>query len=105
MMISIDKKICVGCGKCVDICPGNLLTLKNENVCAFCREVRDCWGCCACVKICPKGAICYQLSADLGGAGAKLFAHDSKTKLIWEILKSNGEKIFLEVDKRQANKF
>lgn len=102
-MISIDEKICVGCKKCVDICPGNLLMLKNS--CATIREVRDCWGCCACVKICPVNAICYQLSADLGGAGAKLFAHDSKTKLIWEILKTDGEKIILEVDKRQANKF
>jgi len=25
--------------------------------------------------------------------------------LIWQILKPNGEKIILEVDKRQANKF
>ena len=102
-MICIDKKNCVGCGKCIDICPGNLLTLKNS--CATIRDMRDCWGCCACVKICPKGAIAYQLSADLGGAGAKLFAHDSKNKLTWQILKPDGEKIFLEVDKRQANKF
>ena len=102
-MIKIDKKICMGCKKCVEICPGNLLTLKNT--CAAVRDVRDCWGCCACVKICPVNAIAYQLSADLGGTGAKLFAHDSKTKLIWEILKLDGEKISFEVDKRQANKF
>lgn len=102
-MICIDEKKCVGCGQCVDICPGNLLAIKNSR--ATCRDVRDCWGCCACVKICPVNAIAYQLSADLGGTGAKLFAHDSKTKLIWEILKLDGEKIFLEVDKRQANKF
>lgn len=40
-----------------------------------------------------------------GGAGAKLFADDSPTKLTWQILKTDGEKIFLEVDKRQSNKF
>lgn len=102
-MISIDEKICVGCGQCVDICPGNLLELKNSV--ARIRDVRDCWGCCACVKICPKNAIAYQLSADLGGTGAKLFAHDSPTKLTWQILKTDGEKTFLEVDKHQANKF
>lgn len=113
-MICIDEKICVGCGECVNICPGNLLTVKNSR--AFsksatsqtfntCRDVRDCWGCCACVKICPRNAIAYQLSADLGGAGAKLFADDSPTKLTWQILKTDGEKIFLEVDKRQSNKF
>ena len=102
-MICIDKKICVGCGKCVEICPGNLLTIKNS--CAAIRDVRDCWGCCACVKICPLNAIAYKLSADLGGTGAKLFANDSPKKLTWQILKTNGEKIFLEVDKRQSNKF
>ena len=102
-MIKIDEKTCMGCKKCVEICPGNLLTIKSS--CAAIRYVRECWGCCACVKICPVNAICYQLSADLGGTGAKLFAHDSKTKLIWEILKLDGEKIILEVDKRQANKF
>ncbi len=102
-MIVIDKKICVGCGRCVDICPGNLLEIKNT--CAACRDIRDCWGCCACVKICPVNAIAYMLSADLGGVGAKLFAEDSATKLTWKILKPDGEKIILEVDKSQANKF
>lgn len=102
-MISVDKKICIGCGKCADICPGNLLVIKNSR--AEIRDVRDCWGCTACVKICPKNAIAYQLSADLGGAGAKLFAEDSAEKLTWTIKKINGEKIILEVDKNSANKF
>ena len=102
-MISIDKKICVGCGKCVDICPGNLLQIKNCR--AQIRDVCDCWGCTACVKICPVSAIAYMLSADLGGRGAKLFAKDDEAKITWRILKPDGEEIFLEVDKRQANKF
>lgn len=102
-MIEIDKTKCVGCGRCVDICPGNLLLLKNSR--ADIRDVRDCWGCTACVKICPHNAICYRLAADLGGAGAKLFAQDSPTKLTWQIHKIDGSKIFLEVDKSQANKF
>lgn len=102
-MIEIDKKICVGCGRCSEICPGNLLEIKNFR--AKIRDVRDCWGCTACVKICPVDAICYKLSADLGGAGAKLFAKDSLAKLTWQIKKIDGENIFLEVDKTQANKF
>lgn len=102
-MIKIDEKKCISCGKCVDICPGNLLFLKNS--CAKIRNVKDCWGCTACVKICPQNAICYQLSADLGGAGAKLFAKDSPQKLTWQIVKPDGEEIFLDVEKNQANKF
>ena len=102
-MIVIDRKKCVGCGRCVEICPGNLLTLKNSR--AEIRDVRDCWGCCACVKICPAAAICYKLSADLGGAGAELFAKDSPTKITWQIKKADGEIITLDLDKNRANKF
>lgn len=102
-MIKINQNECIGCGKCVDICPGNLLTMKDSH--ATIRDVRDCWGCCACVKICPKNAIAYMLSADLGGTGAQLFAEDSKTDLTWKILKPDGEKIIINVAKNQANKF
>lgn len=102
-MIEIDEKKCIGCRKCAEICPGNLIFLKNSR--AKIHDVRDCWGCCACVKICSRNAICYRLAADLGGAGAKLFAEDSAEKLTWKIKKIDGEEIFLEVDKKSANKF
>ncbi len=102
-MIHIDEKICVGCGKCAEICPGNLLEIKNRR--AVIRDVRDCWGCTVCVKICPVNAAAYMLSADLGGGGAKLFAEEEPTKITWRIRKPDGEEISLEVDKRQANKF
>ena len=102
-MIKIDKKKCVGCGKCTDICPGNLLQIKNR--CAEIRNVKDCWGCTACVKICPKNAICYQLSADLGGAGAKLFAKDEENVLKWVVQFPNGAESEILIDKKQANRY
>lgn len=102
-MIVIDEKKCVGCGRCVEICPGNLLTLSNSR--AKIRDVRDCWGCTACVKTCPVDAICYQLAADLGGAGAKLFAKDSPTTLSWQIKKADGDTITLDLEKNRANQF
>ena len=49
------------------------------------RDVRDCWGCTACVKACRRQAIAYYLAADLGGAGAKLFAVDEKQTLTWKL--------------------
>ena len=102
-MIVINKNKCVGCGKCAEICPGNLLQIKNRR--AEIRDVRDCWGCTACVKICPKNAICYQLSADLGGTGAKLFANDEKNALKWIVKFPNGAEKIIEIDKNQSNKY
>ena len=102
-MIVIDKNKCIGCGKCAEICPGNLLQIKNR--CAEICDVRDCWGCTACVKICPKNAICYQLSADLGGAGVKLFANDEKNALKWIVKFPNGTEKIIEIDKNQSNRY
>ncbi len=102
-MINFEKNKCVGCGRCVEICPGNLLQMKN--FCAEIRDVKDCWGCCACVKICPQNAIFYQLSADLGGAGTKLFAEDKKNTLKWILKYPNGAEKIIEVDKNQSNRY
>ena len=103
MSIHIDEKNCIGCGKCVDICPGNLIILRNKK--AAIRDVRDCWGCTACVKICPKNAVCYQLAADLGGADSKMFAHDTPKKLTWIFQRTNGEESQIIIDKTQSNKY
>lgn len=102
-MISIDTDKCVGCSKCADICPGNLLTIKERL--ATIRDVKDCWGCTACVKACPKNCICYQLSADLGGAGSKLYAIDEKTTLTWIIDQPTGIKRKVIIDKTQSNRY
>ncbi len=29
-MVTIDKNKCVGCGKCIDICPGNLFFFGKD---------------------------------------------------------------------------
>ena len=102
-MIKIDKNECIGCGKCAKICPGNLLQIKNRR--AEIRDVRDCWGCCACVKICPQNAICYQLSADLGGVGAKLFANDEKNALKWIVKFPNGVENKIIIKKTESNRY
>ena len=103
MSIDIDKAKCIGCGRCVEICPGNLLILKDRI--ASIRDVRDCWGCTACVKACPKNAICYRLAADLGGAGSKLYAIDEKNTLTWLLRNFIGIEQRIIIDKAQANRY
>lgn len=49
MSIQINKLKCVGCGKCIEACPGNLIK-KDIDGKAFIKHVKDCWGCTSCLK-------------------------------------------------------
>ena len=66
MSIQINKLKCVGCGKCVEACPGNLIK-KDTDGKAFIKHVKDCWGCTSCLKECRFEAINFFLGADVGG--------------------------------------
>jgi formate hydrogenlyase subunit 6/NADH:ubiquinone oxidoreductase subunit I len=43
----INKKKCVGCGKCVEACPMKVMVHKEET------PVSKCIACGICVKACP----------------------------------------------------
>lgn len=45
---------CIGCGRCVDVCPQGALQLTEDGVL---RAVERCTGCGACVEACPAGAM------------------------------------------------
>lgn len=66
----VDKDLCVGCGKCVEVCPRNVMELHPESykVRVLCRNhdigryamkicTRSCIACGLCVKKCPFDAI------------------------------------------------
>ena len=56
MAVSINKEKCTGCGDCVDTCPVEALSIKNEKA-----VVNDeCIDCGACVDTCPNNAISLQ---------------------------------------------
>lgn len=58
----INSALCVACGKCVEICPLDVIKLKNDSIVVMYPD--ECWHCRACVMDCPKGAIAmrYPLS-------------------------------------------
>ena len=103
MSISIDATRCIGCGRCTEVCPGNLLQLSAGR--AVIREARDCWGCTACIKSCPKAAISYYLAASLGGAGGRLYADDGPQQLIWRLELAHGSSQHIIVNKADANQY
>lgn len=57
----VDIEKCVGCGKCVNVCPGGILSLNKLRK----AEIADfeefgwngCWQCQHCLAVCPAGAI------------------------------------------------
>jgi len=104
MSIWIDKKECVGCGKCADICPGNLI-YKDEMGKASIRNPRDCWGCAACVKECKVLAIEYYLGADIGGKGTVMYVKKENNLLYWYFKRPNGENEAIVVNIKDSKSY
>ncbi|MCB2361403.1 ferredoxin family protein [Clostridium estertheticum] len=104
MSIKIDLQKCVGCGKCIQMCPGNLI-FKNDKSKAFIKYSEECWGCTACLKECPVQAINYYLGADIGGKGTFLNTKKEKNILHWHIYKPNKVEIIITTNVAEANKY
>ena len=50
----LDKKRCVGCGKCAESCPAHIIRIKNQKA-VF--QKRGCISCFCCQEMCPMKAI------------------------------------------------
>jgi len=103
MSIQIDKDKCIGCKRCSNICPGNLICMDNNK--AFIKNAKDCWGCTACLKECPTGAIKYFLGVDMGGKGGYLYTRSRKNHIEWHIVSSDNRKHTIKTKKDESNKY
>ena len=104
MSIEIIKDKCVSCGKCIGVCPGNLI-YKDKDKKSFIKYKKDCWGCTACIKQCKFGAIKYYLGADIGGKGGYLHTEDKGDYLNWYITDKDNKKHKIRIDKLESNKY
>ena len=96
MSIRIDQRECIGCQRCVNACPGNLIDL-NENGRAKIEMVRDCWGCTSCMKECPVAAIHFFLGTDIGGRGSQMYR--------WEVEFLDGSQKEIVVNRKNSNTY
>lgn len=51
----IDRQLCTGCGRCLDVCPPQVLARRDGK--AELVDPAGCIYCVACEDICPEGAI------------------------------------------------
>ena len=87
MSIRITQNNCVGCGRCIEACPGNLIK-------------KDAQG-----KECKTGAISFYLGADMGGAGSTLSVKSKGDIREWCVTSPDGSVQVIEVNKKDANKY
>ena len=57
MSIVIDQEKCTGCGECVDSCPLEAISMKDDKAQV---DLDTCGGCGACVDVCAVGAISLE---------------------------------------------
>lgn len=53
--LSLDSALCIGCGRCLEVCPHGVFTIENRKAQYVDREA--CMECGACAKNCPAAAI------------------------------------------------
>jgi ferredoxin len=62
--LAMEASACIGCGRCVEVCPHQVLSLDGRG--AGIRDRDACMECGACAKNCPTGAL--QVEAGVGCA-------------------------------------
>ena len=66
--LALDRDACSGCGQCVEVCPHQVFSLRDER--AQIADADRCMECGACMVNCPAGAI--RVDAGVGCAAGMI---------------------------------
>lgn len=83
---------CDGCGKCVEICPSDIMHIDPHIRRAYNSEPEMCWECYSCVKYCPENAIDVRSYADFNPLGHSVTVRREPAKgvISWRIRFRDG---------------
>jgi len=59
MSVKVDEKKCDGCGRCVEMCPMDILRLDKRKKPYV--KYNECWYCGVCEIECPRKALTMEL--------------------------------------------
>lgn len=62
--LGVEEKACIGCGRCLEVCPHQVISLEGRRV--RIQDLDACMECGACARNCPAGAI--RVDAGVGCA-------------------------------------
>ncbi|MDD3682961.1 DUF362 domain-containing protein [Desulfovibrio desulfuricans] len=60
--VSVSEKKCVGCAKCVKVCPQHALSMKSKKSVV---DIEKCIGCFECITVCPEKAISIDWETEM----------------------------------------
>ncbi len=83
----VNPKLCKNNGKCMEICPSDIMFVNKETNFSYNLEPDMCWECFSCVKTCPEHAISVRPYADISPMLSEVTVlRDEKTnRIAWEI--------------------
>lgn len=83
----VNPKLCKNNGKCMEVCPSDIMFINKVTNFSYNLEPDMCWECFSCVKICPEHAISMRPYADISPLLSEIsVVRDEKTNRIkWEV--------------------
>ena len=70
--LQLDRDKCVGCGRCLEVCPHGVFSLTGDKTIIVDRDA--CMECGACARNCPAGALYVK-----NGVGCAVGAHPASS--------------------------
>ena len=101
MAVIVLEDRCTRCGRCFDVCPGDLVKVNEKTGFPYICNERDCWDCMSCVKSCPFQALLTKLPYVVADYKATLVPEVKEDRIRWKAAGPDGNVELFEIKTRQ----